>query len=151
VVSGSKKIRLPRRVVSLGRCVEIQFTDGRVWSTRRRRIDLCSTESGKTLWVLGVGKETEAKIPKSRLYERFTGYYVSGVKQARVREPNRLYSFGRVQAIVYASDKWGGKKMVEYIHHFRSHPTAYSDSALSPSFVKISGGKIRVSNAGIMG
>lgn len=145
------KIRLPRRVVRLGRCVEIHFVDGPVWKPKSRAVDLCCSESGKTLWILRVSRERKIKSDfPSKLYERFTGYYVSGVKIAKVNDKSRLTPSGKVDAVVYESDKWDNKKR-EYIHKFRNKPTAYSDNIQKPSFVKISGGNIRVKAAGITG
>jgi hypothetical protein len=149
----AKRIRLPRRVVDLGRCVEIEFSDGRIWKTKKRRIHLCSSESGRTLWVLPVSKEKATSIPKHRLYEDFTGYYVSGVRTAfggNEKHPTKLISLGRVKSIVYESSKWDGRKR-EYIHTFRSKPIARTDNPDKPLLVKISGGKIRVKARGIEG
>lgn len=145
-------IRLPRRVIDLGRCVEINFADGRKWSTKNRRIHLCCSESGKTLWVLPVSAEKKSRIPHSRLYEDFTGYYVSGIRTATIRGriPTKLHSLGEVKSVVYESAKWDGKKR-EYIHTFRKYPIAKTDNADKPLLVKISGGRIRVKPEGITG
>lgn len=143
------KIRLPRRVVHLGRCIEIHFLNGTVWKPKSRAVDLCCSESGKTLWILRVSREKKTSFP-SKLYERFTGYYVSGIKIAKVNDKSRLKPSGKVEAIVYESDKWDNKKR-EYIHKFRNKPTAYSDNIQKPSFVKISGDGIRVKASGITG
>lgn len=146
-------IRLPRRVIDLGRCVEVHFDDGRVWSTKRRRIHLCCSESGRTLWILPVSTEKRTTIPDNRLYEDFTGYYVSGIRTAfggKERTPKRLISIGKVKSVVYESSKWDGKKR-EYIHTFRSKPTARTDNADNPLLIKISGGRIRVKPEGITG
>lgn len=146
-------IRLPRRVIDLGRCVEIRFSDGRKWSTKRRRIHLCCSESGRTLWVLPVSPEKAKSIPRSRLYEDFSGYYVSGIRTAfggRERHPRKLINIGLVKSVVYESSKWDNRKR-EYIHTFRSKPTARTDNAENPLLIKISGGKIRVKPEGIVG
>jgi hypothetical protein len=146
-------IRLPRRVIDLGRCVEIHFSDGRTWSTGKRRIHLCSSESGKTLWVLPVSQEKKTRIPQSKLYEDYTGYYVSGIRTAfggREKLPKRLINLGKVKAVVYESSKWDGKKR-EYIHTFRKFPVAKTDNADKPLLLKISGGRIRVKPEGITG
>lgn len=149
----TRGIRLPRRVIDLGRCVEIHFVDGRIWNTKKRRIHLCSSESGKTLWVLPVSKEKASRVPHNRLYEDFTGYYVSGIRTAfggREKHPTKLISIGRVKAVVYESGKWDGKRR-EYIHHFRRKPTARTDNTDNPLLIKISGGNIRVKPEGITG
>lgn len=146
----SKHVRLPRRVIGLGRCVEIRFQDGRTWKTGSRMVWLCSSESGKTLWVLPVSKEDHSRISNSALYKAFHGWEAHGVRISKLREPKSLKSFGKVKAVVYASRKWGGKNH-SYIHTFRTKPTAYSNSAASPTLIKISGGKIRVKPEGITG
>ena len=149
----ARGIRLPRRVIDLGRCVEIQFSDGRVWNTKKRRIHLCCSESGKTLWVFPVSKEKKTKVPSNRLYEDFTGYYVSGIRTAfggRERTPKRLVDLGKVKAIIYESSKWDRKKR-EYIHKFRTHPIAKTDDSNNPLLIKISGGRFRVKPEGITG
>jgi hypothetical protein len=145
-----RSVRLPRKVVDLGRCVEIEWDDGTLWSPRKASIHLCCSESGRTLWVLPVSKESTRSKPESKLYRRFTGFYTSGVRTARVREPSKLQYSKRVKAVVYESDKWTGKR-TQYIHTFRSRPRAYCDRLADPSFIKISGGKIRVKSVGITG
>lgn len=137
-----KKVRLPRRIVMLGRCVEIQFVNGDIWKPRKKRTDLCASESGKTLWIVEVSRENKSQTPKSDLYEAFHGYYVGGVKTAYVGEPSKLKRSQKVDAIVYESDKWDGRKR-EYIHKFKKKPYAYTDNLKKPSFVKISGVKIK--------
>ena len=146
----SKKVRLPRKVVDLGRLVELTFADGTVWSPRKKLVHLCSSESGRTLWILTVSKENTKKQPRSRLYRDFTGYYSSGVRTAQVSEPSSLKKSGRVQSVVYSSKKWDGR-MREYIHTFRHHPVAHADNLKHPTFVKISGSRIRVQKRGITG
>lgn len=143
-------VRLPRKVVDLGRCVEIEWEDGTLWSPRKASIHLCCSESGRTLWVLSVSKESTRLTPKSKLYRQFTGFYESGVRTAAVREPSTLTYSRRVAAVVYESDKKTGRK-THYIHTFRSRPRAYCDRLSDPSFIKISGGKIRVKSVGITG
>lgn len=143
-------VRIPRRVVSLGRCVELIFVDGTTWKPRRYTTHLCSSESGKTLWILTVSKENTKVVPESKLYQQFTGYVVSGARIANVREPSSLSRSRQVKSIVYESDKWDNKKR-EYIHTFRTKPRAYTDNIGNPSFVKISGGRIRVKPEGITG
>ena len=151
VANPKKIIRLPRRVVNLGRCVEIHFDDGTIWKPKSRKVDLCCSESGKTLWVLPVSTEKKVRYPRPcKLYERFHGYLVSGVKTANVEDEGRLSRSGQVEAVVYESDKWDNKKR-EYIHTFRHKPRAYADNIDNPSFVKISGGKFRVKPEGIVG
>lgn len=144
-----KKIRLPRRVIALGPCVEVCFRDGRVWKPGRRMIWLCSSESGRTLWILPVSAEDRKRVPRSKLYERFHGYEAHGVRIARVQDTKPLIDFGEVKSITYRSRKWGDN--ASYIHTFKKYPKAYSDSTKSPSLVKISGGKIRVKPEGITG
>lgn len=147
------RIRLPRRVIDLGRIVELRFVDGRVWNSKRRRIHLCCSESGKTLWVLPVSRERASSIPRHRLYEDFTGYYVSGIRTAfggRERHPTRLINLGKVKSVVYESSKWDNRRR-EYIHTFRSKPIARTDNAENPLLIKISGGRIRVKPEGITG
>jgi hypothetical protein len=143
-------VRLPRKVIDLGRCVEIEWEDGTSWLPRKASIHLCCSESGRTLWVLPVSRENTRTKPESKLYKRFTGFYTSGVRTARVREPSKLQYSKPVKAIVYESDKWSGKK-TQYIHTFRSRPRAYCDRLSDPSFIKISGGKIRIRSVGITG
>jgi len=145
-----RSVRLPRKVIDLGRCVEIEWDDGTSWLPRKASIHLCCSESGRTLWVLPVSRENTRTKPESKLYKRFTGFYTSGVRTARVREPSKLRYSKPVKAIVYESDKWSGKK-TQYIHTFRSRPRAYCDRLSDPSFIKISGGKIRIRSVGITG
>lgn len=142
-------VRLPRRVVHLGRCIELNFEDGEQWKPPRTA-QLCCSESGSTLWILTVSGRARSSEIRSPLYEKFTGYFVSGVRTAKVREPVSLERGGRVASIVYESDKWDSKKR-EYIHEFRMLPRAYTDNFNKPSFVKISGGNIRVQSRGITG
>jgi hypothetical protein len=146
----TRVVRLPRVVVDLGRCVEIEWEDGSLWSPRKPSIHLCCSESGRTLWVFSVSRERTHLKPKSSLYRRFTGFYESGVRTASVREPSKLTYSRYVKAVVYESDKKTGKK-THYIHTFRSRPRAYCDRLSDPSFIKISGGKIRVQSVGITG
>ena len=58
----------------------------------------------------------------------------------------------RVEAIVYRSNKKSrAKKSHEYIHTFKTLPKATVDSLKEPSFVRIAGGKLRVTRYGITG
>lgn len=148
-MTARSKIRLPRRVIGLGRCIEINFDDGRQWKPGHRLIWLCSSESGKTLWVLRVSKENTSQVPKSKLFTCFHGYEAHGVRIAKAHDTRTLKNFGKVKSVVYQSRKWGDN--ASYIHKFRTKPTAYADSIKSPSLVKISGGKIRIKAEGITG
>jgi hypothetical protein len=141
-------VRLPRRVVLLGRFVELEFDDKTRWAPRG--FSVCASESGTTLWVLRVSGRVKKSDIHSPLYEAFHGYFVSGVKTAKVREPVSLLKSRPVKHIVYASNKWDGK-MREYIHKFRAAPRAYTDSRENPSFIKLSGANIRVRSVGITG
>lgn len=146
----AKTVRLPRKVVDLGRCVEIEWDDGTLWKPGKPSAHLCCSESGRTLWVLTVSRENTRVQPESRLYREFTGFYASGVRTAKVREPRRLTYSRRVKSVVYESRKWTNKK-TQYVHTFRARPRAYCDRIEDPSFIKISGGKIRVKSVGITG
>lgn len=142
-----KNIRLPRVVVSLGPCIEVHFSGGRVWRPRNKRIHLCAGESGRTLWVMGVSKEHKDKQPASALFERFRAHAVRGYRNAKIRDRiSKLVRLGRVDAVVY---EWS--KREERIHRWRKKPQAWADSANNPTFVKISGGRIRVTSRGILG
>lgn len=144
-------MRVPSRVVGLGRCVEVRFSDGRVWRTGRSpRAELCCSPSGKTLWVLRVGQKEKNNRVSSRVLKRFTGFEADGTRTASVRDSKRIIRLGKVKSIVYESDKWD-RKLRKYIHTFRNYPSASTDKANDPTFVKISGGRIRVRSTGIHG
>lgn len=141
-----KKIRLPRVLVDLGPCVEIHLESGKVWRPGRKSIHLCSNESGRILYVIAVTREYRDKKPASRLYEVFKHRGVSGYREGKMREVSKLVRLGRVNAVVY-----GWSQREERIHRWRKKPTAWTDKANDPTFVKISGGRIRVTSRGILG
>lgn len=146
---------LPRKVVALGNCLEIGFTDGRIYQPTRSL--LCCSVSGKTLWIFpdtGKWAADNGGSAHHQLYAKWSKFEADKSKKLRISEAGKLKSFGQVDYIIYSSDKWCPKrKKTRYIHHFsrRKPPTLRSNSTKNPSFCKINGGNIDVKSVGITG
>ena len=140
-------MKVPSNLICLGKCLEIEFSDGTLYEPRGA--DLCSSTSGKTLYVV-TRKKAKKTNRKSALYEAFHDFEPDSQYVIRIRDNINFKKSKKVRSVSYRSDKWTGKN-VDYIHRFRKQPTAYSDSLKKPSIIKISGGRIRVKPEGITG
>lgn len=150
-------MKLPSKVVVLGECLEIEFTDGRIYKPRGSL--LCCNPSGSILWVFpnSPGGWKRVSVSKDRaheLYEKWSDFEPDKEKKIKVSERGKLKRFGKVKSIVYRSDKWNqnGKK-IDYIHTFnRNHyPILSTNNIKNPGFCRISGGKLAVKAVGITG
>lgn len=148
-------MKVPAKIVELGRAVEIVTVDGDTWEfPKNGKFVLATTPAGKG--KLFIVPTTSAKRSKSlnkkgrKLRERFTGKDASASgKVIRVTE-KKLTFLGRCKTVVYESDKYGRTKK-EYYHPFKNPPRIYTDSKTSPRTLVISGSKIRVTERGILG
>jgi len=138
---------IPSKLVCLGKCLEIEFSDGTLYEPPGA--DLCASMSGKTLYVVKRRKATKTR-KRNALFEAFHDFDPDSEYVIRIPDNINFKKSKKVRSISYRSNKWTGKN-VDYIHRFRSHPTAYSDNLKKPSIIKISGGKIRVKPQGITG
>jgi len=138
---------VPSQLVCLGKCLDIEFSDGTIYEPPGA--DLCASMSGKTLYVVKRRKATKTR-KRNALFEAFHDFDPDSEYIIRIPDNINFKKSKKVRSISYRSNKWTGKN-VDYIHRFRSQPTAYSDNLKKPSIIKISGGKIRVKPQGITG
>lgn len=149
-------MRIPKRMIALGDCREIHFMNsrGNVEIYRPgRTARLCCPDRKKvnTLWIILVPGKPKPYTGQSRAFEAFHDFEPDTFKKVTINPKGELTkSKLNVIAIVYRSKKWTNRP-IEYIHHFRSRPNVYTDRSSKPSFIKISGGKIRVLPEGITG
>ena len=141
------KKSIPSKLVCLGRCLEIEFSDGTLY--KPRGADLCCSMSGKTLYVVERRKSKKTKR-RNALYEAFHDFEPDTEYVIRIPNNVNFKKSKKARSISYRSNKWSGKN-VDYIHRFRKQPTVYSDSLKNPSIIKVSGGRIRVKPEGITG
>lgn len=139
--------KVPKSLVCLGTCLEIEFADGTLYEPPGA--DLCASMSGKTLFVVSRKKPKKAKR-RNALYEAFHDFEPDSEYVIRIPDKIKFAKSKKVRSISYRSDKWTGKK-VDYIHRFKRQPTAYSDNLKKPFIIKISGGRISVRPQGITG
>jgi len=142
-----KRSRVPRKLVCLGQCLEIEFTDGTLY--RPPRADLCASMSGRTLWIVRRG-EKEKFTGSCKLYEAFHDFEAESKYIISIPDNISFKKSQKVKSVSYRSDKWTGKK-TDYIHRFKKRPTAYSNDLKKPSIIKICGANIHIRPVGITG
>jgi hypothetical protein len=149
-------MRLPRKLIALGDCIEIHFMGTAGWLERYRpgkNATLCCADrrNSNTLWILKTPGKPQRFTGQSVAFEAFHDLEPDTYKRVRLNPRGELTKSKLiVTAIVYRSKKWTNRP-TEYIHHFKTRPSVYTDRATNPSFIKISGGKIRVRPEGITG
>jgi hypothetical protein len=144
-------MRLPAKLVELGEALELIMVDGTVWEFPKGFL-LCSTISGRELWVLyptGARPTKKTSQAGENLRGTFTGWAADKNRSLKLSNP-RGVGLGKVKALAYRSDKWDGKSR-GYIHNFRKYPTATANSNTAPRILRISGGNIHVRDVGITG
>ena len=158
--------KLPAVVTVLGDAVEIRarLNDGtdrlyRFGSGNRRRAFLCSNPSGRRLYVLPVKPVPASRLKKrpitneikraARMYEKWSDFEADRGSLIDVPK-KRLNKVGRVTHVVYRSDKWDGRAN-DYIHSFDAPPILWADRKAKPDVLALTGGKIRVTQRGIVG
>lgn len=150
-------MKLPSKVVYLGDCLEIGFTDGRIW--KPKNADLFCSPNGKKLWIFPeIGnpwRTTErGRTRAHKLWEKWSSFEADKEAILKIPETKKSYYFGKVKHIIYRSDKWSDKgKKTDYIHDFskRNPPTFRASGKEKPGYCLISGGKIAVKDVGITG
>jgi hypothetical protein len=141
--------RIPNRLVCLGSLVELKFV-GISKPYKPHGCDLCASPNGRELWVVPRGT-AKSFSGQSNLYTIFTSYEPESCYTLRLSE-SRLLKSRKVAHVVYRSDKWcDNRKKTDYIHRFIRQPTAWATNLKKPGFIRISGGRIRVKEAGICG
>lgn len=143
-------MKIPAKIVELGKAIEIKV-DGEEW-TFPRGFSLATTGKGKHLWIIYTVGAKRVKAPSGKekwKREQFSGKFADVAKIVRLSE-RKNKRWGKVDHIVYRSDKFGRKEH-DYIHHFDSKPTAYVDNPYEPRFVFIKAPKLRVTARGILG
>ena len=146
--------RVPSKLVYIADAKSIELDDGQTLKfPLSGKFALCSTKSGKQLWILSRkgGKTVRANEEDcQKLFEKFTGFLPDDTGTLIQLKPKALTRIGRAKNIVYRSDKFTGNN-ADYIHAFKFNPTVSVDNPNKPSIVAIRGGAISVKQEGITG
>lgn len=82
-------------------------------------------------------------------FENWSNFQADKILRLNVA-PKKIKQIGRVLHIVYRSDKYNGRN-IDYIHTFKQPPIIWADKISKPSFVGISGGRLKITARGIEG
>jgi len=161
-IESKRAIKVPNVLVTLGKCLEIKGTHVHYFFPSKENISLCS-DIGNKLYAIKTNQkltpkkyflqlwENEiTKIEKAiELYEKFHDFET---KSGTIIKPPRgfWWNVDRCEMIVYSSDKWSGKRQ-KYIHEFKNPPLIWVNHKTNPALVMLSGGRIKITPAGIRG
>lgn len=150
-------MRLPKQLVLLGQCLELDTTTWEWTWLLKDQMDLYSNPGGNILAavyrpVLIRSKKkpslSASALKKSKnLYTRFQDYYPDSCSVKNFAEP-KLKRVGTANCICYRSSKFG--RRLSYKHDFRCKPSVYIDNDL-PHVIIIKSDKLRVTKRGIEG
>jgi hypothetical protein len=113
---------------------------------------LLAHPGGKMLllaYVTGRKKRSDQNLRAEQLYLDWSGFEpVTFV--AKIPSSKKLSLIGRAESIIYRSDKWSGQTQ-RYIHDFKNPPLAWGDGPNKPQLILLTGGRVRVTERGIVG
>jgi hypothetical protein len=141
-------------LVDLGRLIEIDTSTWTYTFTEKDNFRLASSVDGSRLFMFAaLGQRATLPVKTdykkgARLFERFSGHRVDGVKKGRKNTADK--AAGIALHVIYESDKFSNKKS-KYIHVFESTPKVFVDNVSKPSIIEVGGGKITVTSKGIEG
>jgi hypothetical protein len=142
-------IIVPRILVALGECKEIELEDGKIIACKG--YTLCSgLAAGNYIYCIAFDtfEKTKGKIPKDglRLYKRWHQYDAESAKLGRFNETG-LIEIGRARNIVYRSRKWS-KRKTGYVHLFDRPPIVFKNKK---GLIVLKGYSILITERGIEG
>jgi hypothetical protein len=146
---------IPKTVVILGKALQLDCGDWFYKWTKRPGSLLCSSVSGKRLYVLpgpdkAIDVENDGTVKDAKkLFRKFSPKGNLDFETGTGNSKGTLKKRGTAHSIVYESNKFGRKS--SFIHEFKTKPRVWTDKANEPTIVVIEGGKIKVTARGIEG
>lgn len=125
---------------------------------KSKRFHMLCNPSGTTLYLVknNPGKISQSKVSSlsrqingaAKMFQKWSDFEAAEAMpiKASSKTPKKD---GAAIHIKYVSDKWDGKKN-GWMHQFETCPSVWLNDADDPTFIKISGGKMKIRPEGIV-
>jgi hypothetical protein len=150
------RFAIPDGMTVLGKVLDLTLeAEGRTRLIEFTGLWLETDPTCRVIWFVPVNRKQMPVDPRhpalrenEKVFRRWFDFEPRRDWQQRVKLNGTWRLRGDVLRIAYRSDKWTGKKPVDYEHHFTRAPRLYQ---LGRELYRISGPGLRVGSQGIVG